>query len=82
MRNEGRLIYAVHEAITWFLKWEEFPMSINKVELERQAHETIEGGPFDLDIRIIESSDAAALINLTDDGCGSTCPRACVTKVG
>lgn len=39
--------------------------------------------PFDLDIRVIESSDAAAsLINLTDDNCGSSCPNACATNVG
>lgn len=39
--------------------------------------------PFDLDIRIIESSDEfAVLINLTDDGCGSSCPSACATNVG
>jgi FxLD family lantipeptide len=39
--------------------------------------------PFDLDIRIIESSDEfATLINLTDDGCGSSCPSACATNVG
>lgn len=39
--------------------------------------------PFDLDIRVLESHDqAAALINLTDDGCGSTCPNACVTNAG
>ncbi|MGH3972522.1 MAG: FxLD family lanthipeptide [Pseudonocardiaceae bacterium] len=37
---------------------------------------------FDLDIRVIESGDAAAsLINLTDDGCGSTCASPCATNV-
>jgi FxLD family lantipeptide len=33
---------------------------------------------FDLDIRLIEHADGAALIYNTDDGCGSTC-GACTT---
>jgi FxLD family lantipeptide len=38
---------------------------------------------FDLDIRVIESGDeAASLINLTDNGCGSTCSSPCATNVG
>ncbi|WP_159944683.1 FxLD family lanthipeptide [Nocardiopsis sp. FR6] len=37
--------------------------------------------PFALDIRLIENSDSLAqLINLTDDGCGSSCPSACTTS--
>ena len=37
---------------------------------------------FDLDIRIIESGDTVeTLINLTDDGCGSTCASPCATNV-
>ena len=41
------------------------------------------GGAFDLDIRFIETSDAAAtLVNLTDDGCGSTCASPCATNCG
>ncbi|MDT0330109.1 FxLD family lanthipeptide [Nocardiopsis lambiniae] len=36
--------------------------------------------PFTLDIRLIENSDTAPLINLTDDGCGSSCPSACATS--
>ncbi|WP_017623422.1 FxLD family lanthipeptide [Nocardiopsis chromatogenes] len=33
---------------------------------------------FDLDIRLIETSDEAeSLINLTEDNCGSSCPNAC-----
>lgn len=35
---------------------------------------------FDLDISLLEVSDAAGLINLTDDNCGSTC-GACTTNV-
>lgn len=42
---------------------------------------TSEPDPFDLDIRVIESGDAAAsLIDLTDDGCGSTCASPCATN--
>ncbi|WP_081748662.1 FxLD family lanthipeptide [Nocardiopsis sp. CNT312] len=37
--------------------------------------------PFVLDIRLIETSDTTPLINLTDDGCGTTCPSTCVTSV-
>ncbi|MFD9869065.1 FxLD family lanthipeptide [Streptomyces niveus] len=35
---------------------------------------------FDLDIRLLEVSDAAGLTNLTDDNCGTTC-GACTTNV-
>ena len=35
---------------------------------------------FDLDVSLVEFSDPAGLINLTDDGCGSTC-GACTTNV-
>jgi FxLD family lantipeptide len=34
---------------------------------------------FDLDITVIEVADPAGLVNVTDDGCGSTC-GACVTN--
>ena len=33
---------------------------------------------FDLDIRLLEVADSAGLVNVTDDGCGSTC-GACTT---
>jgi len=37
---------------------------------------------FDLDISVLESGDgSAALINLTDDGCKSSCPESCATNV-
>jgi FxLD family lantipeptide len=36
------------------------------------------GDDFDLDVRLVEFADPAGLVNLTDDGCGSTC-GACVT---
>ncbi|MGR8008619.1 FxLD family lanthipeptide [Streptomyces hypolithicus] len=35
---------------------------------------------FELDVALLEVGDAAALTNLTDDGCGSTC-GACTTNV-
>ncbi|GLX06651.1 FxLD family lanthipeptide [Microbispora sp. NBRC 16548] len=34
--------------------------------------------PFTLDVRVVEAADPAGLVNVTDDGCGSTC-GACVT---
>lgn len=58
-------------------------MSTSTIELEPEARQSAEPDPFDLDIRVIEFGDeAAALIELTDDGCGSTCPKACVTNPG
>jgi FxLD family lantipeptide len=35
-------------------------------------------GAFDLDVRTLEMADVGGLINVTDDGCGSTC-GACTT---
>jgi FxLD family lantipeptide len=35
---------------------------------------------FDLDVTLLEVTDAAGLVNVTDDGCGSTC-GACTTGV-
>lgn len=34
---------------------------------------------FDLDVTLVEVADSAGLIELTDDGCGSTC-GACTTN--
>ncbi|MEU8337832.1 FxLD family lanthipeptide [Micromonospora tulbaghiae] len=39
-----------------------------------------DGGDFDLDVSLLEVADVAGLVNLTDDGCGSTC-TACTTNV-
>lgn len=51
--------------------------------LERHARGETEADVFDLDIRIIEFGGRSAdLIELTDDGCGSTCPKACCTNPG
>ncbi len=42
----------------------------------------MEHDEFDLDISVLESGDGQArLINLTDDGCGSTCSSPCATSV-
>jgi FxLD family lantipeptide len=35
---------------------------------------------FDLDVTLVEIVDPGALVNVTDDGCGSTC-GACTTGV-
>ncbi|WP_188284519.1 FxLD family lanthipeptide [Streptomyces sp. CBMA29] len=35
---------------------------------------------FELDVTLVEVGDPAGLVNLTDDGCGSTC-GACVSSV-
>jgi len=57
-------------------------MSTSTTDLKPQADEA-EADPFDLDIRIIESGDASAsLINITDNGCGSTCASPCATNCG
>ncbi|QKZ20368.1 FxLD family lanthipeptide [Streptomyces chartreusis] len=53
--------------------------------IQQQAKPIANGGgdAFDLDISVLESGDGAAtLINLTDDGCGSSCPNACATNIG
>ncbi len=55
-------------------------MSTNTLE-KTPTVETDGSDPFALDIRVIESGDAAAtLIDLTDDGCGSTCSSPCATN--
>jgi FxLD family lantipeptide len=33
--------------------------------------------PFDLDITLVEQTSIAEQLDLTDDGCGTTCPKAC-----
>lgn len=50
-------------------------MSITEVQT---APALPRGDEFDLDITTVEMADSASLINMTDDGCGSTC-GACVT---
>ncbi|MFI1100260.1 FxLD family lanthipeptide [Streptomyces melanogenes] len=46
---------------------------------EMHAKSTMSDG-FDLDVTLVEVSDTAGLITLTDDGCGETC-GACTTNV-
>jgi FxLD family lantipeptide len=56
---------------------------MSTTELKPETSEPAEADSFDLDIRVIESGDAAAsLINVTDNGCGSTCASPCVTNCG
>ncbi|GLI00935.1 FxLD family lanthipeptide [Phytohabitans aurantiacus] len=51
--------------------------------VSQTAEKPTDMDPFDLDIRFIENGEAAAtLINLTDNGCGSTCASPCATNVG
>ena len=47
-------------------------MSETTMELNSSAR-TTEPDEFDLDITLLEVADPAHLINMTDDGCGSTC---------
>jgi len=47
--------------------------------LKLQVEEPAESDLFDLDVRTLEVADSAGLINMTDDGCTSTC-GACVTN--
>ncbi|MCY0932103.1 FxLD family lanthipeptide [Streptomyces sp. H27-H1] len=41
---------------------------------------TVAKSDFDLDVTLVEVSDPASMVNLTDDNCGSTC-GACTTNV-
>ena len=41
--------------------------------------EHIETDGFELDVTLLEVSDAASLVNVTNDNCGSTC-GACTTN--
>ncbi|MEU8927554.1 FxLD family lanthipeptide [Kitasatospora sp. NPDC048545] len=49
-----------------------------KITVESKATTPAAGDEFDLDVRTVETADAASLQVLTDDGCGSTC-GACTT---
>ncbi|MFJ4406794.1 FxLD family lanthipeptide [Streptomyces sp. NPDC088910] len=44
------------------------------------AASTAASDGFELDVTLVEVGDPAGLVNLTDDGCGSTC-GACVSSV-
>ncbi|MBI3685783.1 MAG: FxLD family lantipeptide [Actinobacteria bacterium] len=43
-------------------------------------HPTVCTDGFDLDVTVLEVADPAGLVNVTDDGCTSTC-GACVTNM-
>ncbi|WP_234320330.1 FxLD family lanthipeptide [Streptomyces sp. SBT349] len=50
--------------------------------MESEATATALENPdlFDLDIALLEVADPAGLVNMTDDGCGSTCEKdACIS---
>ncbi|WP_227870307.1 MULTISPECIES: FxLD family lanthipeptide [Streptomyces] len=45
-------------------------------------HENPHEQPFDLDITMVETTDPASLVTMTDDGCGSTCQGStCISSV-
>ncbi|MFD5915419.1 FxLD family lanthipeptide [Kitasatospora sp. NPDC058201] len=49
-----------------------------KIAAQNPTVPVIDGDEFDLDVSTVETTDAAGLQTLTDDGCGSTC-GACTT---
>ncbi|MGW3046251.1 FxLD family lanthipeptide [Kitasatospora sp. NPDC001159] len=51
-----------------------------KIPAETKAAMSVVGDEFDLDVSTAETTDAASLQVLTDDGCGATC-GACTTGV-
>ncbi|MFE2034285.1 FxLD family lanthipeptide [Streptomyces scopuliridis] len=54
------------------------PQITHTTQVTPQGSGTTDG--FDLDVSLVEVSDTAGLISLTDDGCGETC-GACTTNV-
>ncbi|MEU4300300.1 FxLD family lanthipeptide [Kitasatospora aureofaciens] len=51
---------------------------VQKITAETKATAGVGIDEFDLDVTVVERTDAASLEVLTDDGCGSTC-GACTT---
>ncbi|MCQ4084378.1 FxLD family lanthipeptide [Streptomyces sp. RB6PN25] len=49
-------------------------------QVRPQTPQSTTSDGFELDVTLLEVSDAASLTNLTDDGCGETC-GACTTNV-
>ncbi len=49
-------------------------------QMRPQTSKSTTSDGFELDVALLEVSDAASLTNLTDDGCGETC-GACTTNV-
>jgi FxLD family lantipeptide len=56
------------------------PRNITKSTTQVQEATALLSDGFDLNVSLLEVSDAAGLTNLTDDGCGSTC-GSCTTNV-
>ncbi|MEU3308427.1 FxLD family lanthipeptide [Nocardiopsis sp. NPDC006832] len=50
------------------------------MQVAQETRQETSSSPFALDIRLIENSDTTPLINLTDDGCGASCPSSCTTS--
>lgn len=50
------------------------------LQVAQETQQETSSSPFALDIRLIENSDTTPLINLTDDGCGASCPSSCTTS--
>ena len=58
-------------------------MTSDTMERAGPAEIIDEQDPFDLDVRVLEvGGGASQLIELTDNGCGSTCSSPCATNVG
>lgn len=55
------------------------PLSAPTIERTDTSEPNLNDG-FDLDVALLEITDTAGLISLTDDGCGSTCGP-CTTNV-
>jgi len=50
------------------------------VEFNVTATEPDQPDLFELDVTLLEMADPAGLVNMTDDGCGSTCEKStCIT---
>ncbi|MDT0422974.1 FxLD family lanthipeptide [Streptomyces evansiae] len=49
-------------------------------EVQSQDARSMAPEGFELDVTLLEVTDSASLVNLTNDGCGSTC-GACTTGV-
>lgn len=57
-------------------------MSTNDALPTNLVIDVLEPGPFHLDIRLLEASGLTSpLLRASDDGCGSTCPTSCVSKL-
>lgn len=53
---------------------------IGTTQLHPQSAESTTPEGFELDASLLEVADSASLVNITNDGCGSTC-GACTTGV-